>query len=591
MVTADRRTRRRLAAWMLVLAIVLSSFVVRLVDIQVVRAAELAEEAEARRSIPITIQGARGDIVDASGVVLADSVFRYDITVSPRFVKDFRQTDEATGERLTVTVDQALASVAAIVEGDAAAMRAEIDAQLAENPQDDHAYLARRVTPEQYQAVRALGIPWVYDDRIPARTYPNGQIAGNLVGFLGTDGPQTGLEFRLNDCLEATDGSATFERGADGVRLPGTTVVSQESVDGGTLHLTIDADVQWFAQQAIAEQGSTIGAEWATAVVVRVADGHIIAAADWPTVDPNDVNGTAPDNLGSRVFTWPYEPGSTMKSATFAALLDSGAASLTDRIIAPQRYPTIDGFVIVDAVDTGDTRYTVAGALMNSSNTGTSVLSERLSLQQRYDYLTRFGFGDQTAVDFLGEEPGRVPDPTTVDAHNAIVQLFGQGMLATSAQVASLYQTLANDGVREPLTLVTGCTHPDGTVTHQPPTEGTRVVSERAARGVTSVLEQVATRSYLSSLLTIPGYRVAAKTGTAEVFENGRYGANRIVTVAGYAPADDPQYVVVVTYGKPTTMKVSAAAAPTFRSIMTQVLKTFRVPPSSGSAPDVALTW
>ncbi|OYX58406.1 MAG: hypothetical protein B7Y93_01660 [Micrococcales bacterium 32-70-13] len=591
MVTVESRTRRRLAAWMLILAIVLSAFVVRLVDIQVVRAEQLAQESEARRSIPTTIHGARGDIVDARGVVLADSVFRYDITVSPRFVADFRRTDPDTGDRVTVTVAEAMASVAAIVEGDPIAMLTDIQAQLAENPQDDHAYLARGVTPEGFEQVRELGIPWVYWERIPARTYPNGQIAGNLVGFLGTDGPQTGLEYRLNDCLEATDGEATYERGADGVKLPGTTVVAQDAVDGGTLRLTIDADVQWFAQQAIAERATEIGAEWATAVVVRVSDGHLIAAADWPTVDPNNVNGTAPENLGSRVFTWPYEPGSTMKSATFAALFDSGAATLTDQIIAPRRYSTIAGFQIGDAVDTGDTRYTAAGVLMNSSNTGTAVLSERLSLQQRHDYLRAFGFGEPTDVGFLGEEPGTVPDPSSVDGHTAFTQMFGQGMSATSAQVASLYQTLANGGVRAPLTLVTGCERADGTVTNLPPSEPERIVGESAARDVISTMELVVTQGYLTSQLTIPGYRVAAKTGTAEVYENGAYGRERIVTVAGTAPADNPQFVVVVTYGKPDTMRVSAAAAPTFRSIMTQVLKTFRVPPSTAPAPSIPLTW
>lgn len=591
MVTAERRTRRRLAAWMLVLAIVLSAFVVRLVDIQVVRAEQLSQESEARRSIPITIHGARGDIVDARDVVLADSVYRYDITVSPRFVRDYPRTDETTGAKVTRTVAESLAALAPIVGGDAAAMLVDIQSQLAVDPEDDHAYLARGVTPEAFEQVRELGIPWVYWERIPARTYPNGQIAGNLVGFLGTDGPQTGLEYRLNDCLQATDGSATYERGADGVRLPGTTVVAQDAVDGGTLHLTIDSDVQWFAQQAIGEQATAIGADWATAMVVRVSDGAIVAAADWPTVDPNDVNGTDVLNLGSRIFSSPYEPGSTMKSLTFAALLDAGLISPTEQVLVPGRYPTIPGYSITDAWAHDTLRYTAAGILSNSSNIGTSMLSERLSAQQRHDYLAAFGMGTQTAVDFLGEESGSLQDPTTIDAHSVYTQMFGQGVTVTSAQVASAYQTLANGGVHVPLTLVTGCSHADGTVTHLPPLESQRAVSEQAANTTIEMLETVVTDGALSRQLSIPGYRVAAKTGTGEVAENGEYGSERIVSVAGLAPADDPQFVVVVTYGKPDTMKTSAAAAPTFRSIMTQVLKTFRVPPSTVPAPSIPLTW
>ena len=589
--TAERRARRRVAAAVLVIAMVLGAFVVRLVDIQVVRAEQLSDESEARRSIPSPLYGARGDIVDASGVVLADSVYRYDVAVSPQFVEDYQLTDPETGERTQHTVAEALEAIALLIGADALDLRADIDAELAVDPRDDHAYLARRVTTEAFQAIRALRVPWVYFERQPSRTYPNGQVAGNLVGFLGTDGPQTGLEFRLNDCLEASNGSSTYERGADGVKLPGTTVVQQEAIDGGTLHLTIDADVQWFAQQTIAEQAMAIGADWATAWVVRVGDGHVIAAADWPTVDPNDVNGTAPENLGSRSFSEPFEPGSIFKAMTFAGLLDAGVTTPGEQLVVPGRLPTIANLSITDAWAHGDLRLTSTGVLMRSSNIGTSILSSRLSAQQRHDYLSAFGIGEQTAVDFLGESAGRLRSAESIDGHGALTQMFGQGVTATSAQIASAYQALANGGVRQPLTLVSGCEHPDGTMTHTPETGGVRAVSEAAADTTVAMLESVATDSSIASLISIPGYRVAAKTGTAEVAENGRYTDERIISVAGLAPADDPQFVVVVTYGRPDTMKTSSTAAPTFRSIMTQVLKTFRVPPSTVPAPSIPLTW
>lgn len=584
-------TRRRLAIVVLTIVVVVVAFVVRLVDIQVVRADQLAQESEARRSIPATLYGARGDILDRSGVVLADSVYRYDITVSPRFVSDYRLVDPQTEVISAHTIEEALAGVATITGQDAGALRAIIDAELAADPDDDHAYLLRRVTTEMFQAVQALRVPWIYFEKQPSRTYPNGQVAGNLVGFQGTGGPQTGLELGLDECLQATDGNATYERGADGVRLPGTTVVEQAAVDGGTLHLTIDADVQWFAQQAIARQGEAIGADWATAMVVRVSDAAIIAAADWPTVDPNDVNGTSPDNLGSRIFSSPYEPGSTMKSMTFAALVDAGLTTTDEQVLVPGSYPTIPGYFIKDAWSHGDLRLTTTGVLMNSSNIGTSILSSRLSVEQRHDYLEAFGIGEQTAVDFLGESNGSLQGPATIDGHSAFTQMFGQGVTATSAQVASAYQALANGGVRLPLTLVAGCEHSDGSMTHTTAGEGVRAVSEVAADTTIAMLESVATDGAIANLVSIPGYRVAAKTGTGEVAENGRYGAQRIVSVAGMAPANDPQFIVVVTYGKPDTMKTSAAAAPTFRSIMMQVLKTFRVPPSTQPAPRLPTTW
>ncbi len=588
---ADRRARRRVAASVLIVALVLGGFVVRLVDIQVVRAEELSQESEARRSIPSPLYGARGDIVDSNGVVLADSVYRYDVTVSPRFVEDYRLADPETGALTQHTVDEALAAIGQLVGADPIALRAGIDAELAADPADDHSYLARRVTTETFQAIRELRVPWVYFERQPSRTYPNGQVAGNLVGFLGTDGPQTGLEFRLNDCLEATNGSSTYERGADGVKLPGTTVVQQEAVDGGTLQLTIDADVQWFAQQTIAEQATAIGADWATAWVVRVTDGHVIAAADWPTVDPNDVNGTDPSNLGSRSFSEPFEPGSVFKAMTFAALLDAGLTTPGEQVLVPGRLPTIANYSITDAWAHDDLRLTSTGVLMRSSNIGTAILSARMTAQQRHDYLAAFGIGEQTAVDFLGESNGVLRDAESIDGHGTLTQMFGQGVTATSAQIASAYQALANGGVRMPLTLVEGCEHPDGTVTHLPATEGVRAVSESAADTTIAMLESVATDSAIAARVSIPGYRVAAKTGTAEVAENGRYTDERIISVAGVAPADNPQFVVVVTYGRPDTMKTSATAAPTFRSIMTQVLKTFRVEPSASPPPRLPITW
>lgn len=589
--TTDRRIRRRVTATVLVMVIIVASFVVRLVDIQVVRAAELATEAEARRSIPQTLQGLRGDIVDRNGIALADSVYRYDITVSPRFVGDYTLADPETGERTKHTVWEALTAIAELTDSDPLELLERIEAALAENPESDHAYLVRRVPTDVFQAVRDLRVPWVYSERIASRTYPNGQVAGNLVGFLGTDGPLTGLERSVDDCLGAVDGSSTFERGADGVRLPGSTVVHQEPIDGGTLHLTIDRDVQWFAQEALAEQATALGADWATALVVRADDGQIVAAADWPTVDPNDVNDADAENRGSRIFTWPYEPGSTMKSVSIASLIDAGETTPSEKVTVPNSYETINGWRIRDAVAHNGLRLTTAGVLMNSSNIGTSLLGERLTFAEREDYFRSFGFGEPTAVGFLGEEGGTVRSADTIDGHGAYMQLFGQSISVTSAQMAQAYQIIANQGVRAPLTLVTGCERTDGEVTHTPASEGERVISEKAATQTVQMLESVVTESYLGPQLTVPGYRVAAKTGTAEVPINGVYTSERIVSVAGMAPAEDPEFVVVVTFGRPDTMKTSAAAAPTFQQIMTQVLKTFRVAPSTQPPPRLPTTW
>lgn len=576
-----RLTRRRLALTIVGLFIVVLLFSVKLVDIQVVRAAELNKQSLGKRSVAVPIYGERGEIVDANGVLLASSVDRYDITASPKVMNSLR-----TAEKHPLDIAPQIADLAAATGETAEAITAALDAK----PDSDFAYVAKAVTLDVRDAVIKLHVPWVYTQLHPSRTYPNGAVAGNLVGFNGTDGPQAGLELSYDKCLASTQGTSTYEKSKDGVMLPGSQVTTKPAANGGTLKLTIDADFQWFVQEQVASQAQATGSDWATAVVVRVSDGHIMALADYPSVDPNDVNGVPNTALGSLAFSTPYEPGSTFKPMTVAMLIDQGKAAIDSQIIAPGRIYFPDGHYIKDVWAHSDLRMTVAGVLMNSSNTGISVLSDRLSKDTRYDYLKKFGIGEKTGA-FPGESAGFLRPTKQWDQVTNYNVAFGQGVSATSAQMASVYQTLGNNGVRMPLTLVEGCTLPDGTVTDLPATTGTRVVSEYAADQTVLALESIVTKSALSKALTIPGYRIAAKSGTAEVAENGEYTNDRIVSLAGLIPAENPEYAIVVTLGKPDTVKSSAAAAVPFRNIMTQIIKTFRIEPSPTPSPDIPVAW
>jgi cell division protein FtsI (penicillin-binding protein 3) len=586
-VNTPRSTRARMALTIVAVFLVVTVFTIRLIDLQIVRAGDLSAAAVTNRSIPLTSYGTRGEIVDTNGVVLADSVDRFDITVSPMDVADFKRTDD-NDVTVTVTVADALAEIAALTGQSVD----ELNAPIAANPDGNFAYLTQGVKLDVFTAVRELGIPWVSNELRPSRTYPNGAIAGNLVGFIGTDGPQAGIEMTENECLASTNGTSTYERGADGVRIPGSTVTTTEPKDGGTVKLTIDRDLQWFVQEALEKQAVATGSDWATAVVVRISDGHLMSVADYPTVDPNDVNSADVAALGSLAFSTPYEPGSTFKPMTVASLIDAGTISTGTKLSVPGAY-NVSGGQITDSWAHDTLQLTTAGVIMNSSNIGISLLSETLNKQARHDYMVKFGIGAKTAVGFNGESAGSLKDAVDWDPVTDKTVQFGQGVSATSVQVASLYQTLGNGGVKLPLTLVESCTNADGTVTDLPSAEGVQVVSESAADATVQMMETVVTDGWLSNVLTIPGYRVAAKTGTAEVFsEDGSgYSGERIVSVAGVAPADDPQYAVVVTLGKPDTIKTSGAAAPTFTEIMTQVLKKYRVVPSGTPAPSIPLTW
>ncbi len=574
-----RRSRIRITFAVMTVFAVVALFIVRLVDIQIVRADELNAQALEKRAQELDLYGVRGDIVDTNGAALATSVERYDITASPK---------SALGRQNAATLlNDELTRIAAITHQDPAALLAALSA----DPESDFAYLTQGVTLDVFQAVRDLEIPWVYFELRPSRVYPNGELAGNLVGFIGTEGPQAGLELGEDECLAATNGTATYEKGEDGTRLPGSFVTVEEPKDGGTLQLTIDRDLQFYVQQRMAQTYNELGAEWTTAVVMRVSDGHLMAVVDYPTVDPNDPSTARRDALGSRAFSWPYEPGSTMKALTAAMLIDSGTADPYSQVVAPGRIYLSDGGYIKDAWPHDDIRFTLTGALVNSSNTAFSILSSGLDAETRHEYMLKFGLNAATDVGFQWESDGLVHPADEWDERTNLAVTFGQGLTLTTVQLASAYQALGNGGVRLPVRLVEGCEHPDGTVTVPSNGEPVRVVSEQAARQTLDMMENVVSVGSNHPLLAIGGYRIAAKSGTAEVAENGVYGDKTVISFAGLAPAENPQYVVVVTAGIPTSMYNSAAIATTFHDVMAQTLTQFRVVPSGQPSPSLPLNW
>lgn len=355
--------------------------------------------------------------------------------------------------------------------------------------------------------------------------------------------------------------------------------------------MTIDSDLQWFAQKVIHARATELGAQWATALIVQIDNGHILAAADWPSVDPNNVDGSKVDDMGARLFSSPYEPGSVFKPMTIASMLDQGLTTPYDKFTVPSRFKVAEGKFISDSFDHGVIQRTTTGILVDSSNIGMNILAKDLGKKERYDILTSFGVGNPTAVSFLGEDPGYIAKPEVVDNVTKFTEIFGQGVTATSAQIASIYQTLGNNGLRMPLTLVAGCEQTDGTLTDQPSTEGVQVISEEAADLTVSMMEAVARRGGLAAPVAVPGYRIAIKSGTAEVARNGVYSDDRIISVAGVAPAENPRYAVVVTYGLPQSERSSYAAASSFAKLMGQTLKYFRVPPSSGKPDNLPIEW
>ncbi|WP_159499648.1 penicillin-binding protein 2 [Microbacterium sp. 18062] len=578
---STRSPRRRTVVALAVVLAVLVVFVVRLVDIQVVNAREHVEDsvniATGGKNV---LYGTRGSIVDTNGQTLAGSILQYDVQLDPSNVGPVTRTD-ANGDTVEVDWPTIAAEIGAITGQSAEDVQKIVSDTLAVNPDSQYAVLATGLSTEKYRALVDLGLPFLTPTQHPARTYPDGAVAGNLVGFVGSDGtPLEGLESSQDSCLAATDGERVFQRGKDGVVIPGTETETP-AVDGGTLTLTIDRDLQWYLQQLIAEQTQNQGAQHGQIMVVEAKTGKIRAAAEYPTVDPNNVSATDESDRSSRIFRGTFEPGSTFKALTAAMAIDSGVATPTSTVVASGRETFPNGARITDALSHGATTYTLAGVLIDSSNVGISKFAEMVPAETRYDYLQRFGIGQVSAVGFPGEETGVLRPVAEWDNQTFYNTSFGQGVSTTLPQLVGAYQAIANDGLKVPLSLVESCTLADGTVEETDAGPPTQVVSSSSAEQVQQMLENVFVQGSLSKALAIDGYRVAGKTGTGEISEGGTYKSGvYFTTLIGFAPADDPEYVVAVTLDQPTGVRSSAANAAAFQQAMTQVLKTFRVMPS-----------
>lgn len=592
MTTATSRSpRRRTVVALAVVLIVLVAFVVRLVDIQVVNAREHVDDSLSMGlQSSRTLYASRGPIVDANGTPLATSINRYDVQIDPSLAVEGVETYE-DDQTVTTSWPELAGRIAAVLGMSTDDVQKTVADALADNPDSQYAVVAKAVSTEQYRALADLGLPFLSFPPQAGRVYPDGAVGGNLLGFVGSDGQAlAGLESADDSCLASTDGKVVFQRSPSGVVLPGTEVVTQPAADGGTLKLTIDRDLQWYLGQLIAEQVQNTGSLRGTITVVEAKTGKIRALAEYPTVDPNDPTASPNGDRYSAAFKDTNEPGSTMKGITAAIGLDSGSFDASTTVTASSFENFPDGARVSDSFAHPENRYTLTGVLIDSSNVGISKFGEMIPLDTRISYLQKFGLTQPTAVGFPGESSGILRDPSEWDKQTFYNTTFGQGLAVTVPQLAGAYQTIANGGVRMPLSLVESCTAADGTVTDVPDAQGERVVSDDAARTVSQMLENVATQGTLADQVAIPGYRVAIKTGTGEKTDRdtGAYKSDAyFTTMIGFAPADDPQYVVEVNLDEPRTVKSSAATAPAFQKALTQVLKTYRVIPSGTTTPEL----
>jgi len=558
----------------------------KLVEYQVVEAPSINAESLSRRSITTTIPAIRGDIVDRNGKILATTDISYNINVDPTLVLPFNRS--VNGVDTQISVDQVTQELAAALKMQPQDVAAKLKGT------SHFSQVAKEVDGITYLKIKQLGIPWVYTEQVPHRVYPNGALAGSLLGFMGADNtPLEGLEYSQNKCLAGVNGNETFQRGVDGIKIPGTADVKVAPQNGGTLKLTIDADLQYYAQQVMAQYVRSERADWGSAIVVEAKTGKILAAAEAPSVDPNNPTGVTADNRSSRIFRATFEPGSTIKTVTAATAIDQGVATPTSQVIAPQTAYVLGNYRISDSHQHPNERLTLQGILIESSNTGIIQIGIKVPYATRYNYWQNFGLGTPSQIGFPGEAGGEV-HATAPDGASVYTSMFGQAMTVTPLQTAFIYQTFANGGVRLSPQLLSSCTAADGTVSAaQKVAAPVRVLKTSTASQIVAMLENnVVQKGGVGSTAQIPGYRIGGKSGTAQIADGkGGYGLLHAISFIGVAPAEDPQYVLAVTIYKPRTVSNSIGATPPFKMILEQVLRMFRVPPSTGKTPNIPARW
>jgi cell division protein FtsI (penicillin-binding protein 3) len=566
---------------MLALLLVISG---RLFLVQGLDAGGMAEAAVTQRTVVQQLPSTRGEILDANGKVLAQSIISYDITASPKnntAAETFKRRNLQTDTLEDVSRDQGISELAGVLALDETTVREALTGT------GDFNYVAKGVTPDIEARVMDLGLPGIYAQPTSQRVYPLGAVGGSIVGFLGSDGaPLAGVEQTLNDQLTGTDGQRTYQRGANGIVIPTAPDEIQPAVNGQSVKLTINSDIQYYAQQAISNQVKKFSAQWGNIVVIEAKTGKVIALAEDSTVDPNNPGGTDATNRGARSVTAAIEPGSTEKTVTAAAAINEGKVTPLSHILVPPTYTT-NGETFSDAFTHGTEQRTFAGIIGDSMNTGTVMVGEQLSKQQRYDYLHNFGVGQATGIPLPGENAGILAQPDQWDGRQEFTVLFGQGVSQTPLQTAMIYQTIANKGVRLQPQLVESYIDPDGTEHKVNPQPGTNVISESSAQDVKDLLESVVTVADAKDV-KVPGYRVGGKTGTAEApRDNGIGFDGYTASFVGMAPMEDPQFVVLVTVQRPQGDIYGISQAPVFNSVMGQVLHSYNVPPST--TPSVGL--
>lgn len=568
---------------------VFSIFAAQLLRIQGFDASAVADEAVEQRTEKVQIPALRGKITSSDGVVLASSRARETVVADPTAVCTYKQKDKKCGAATKgVALDLAANALSPLLGRTVDDLRAKLGGT------GQYQVLDRKVSPLTWRKIAKLGIPGIYKDSaeaVPERVYPQGPTSASLVGYVTDDGAAGGgLESMMDKALKGTPGRSVFEKAPDGSKIPGGRQGGVKAVDGEDVTLTVNSNIQWYAQNAIAQQMAKMGGQSGTAVVTNAKTGKVLALASYPTYDPNDI-GRAKGSLVNKALSDVFEPGSTAKVMTVAAALEDKKVTPDQPVVIPNRMKRFD-VSFKDSHDHPTLNRTVGGTLAESSNIGTILIGETLEPKRLEEYYRTFGLGSKSGMGFPGESAGLLAPAEKWSGTQRSTVMFGQGLSVTAIQAASVFQTIANGGMRMTPSLIEGTTAADGTFTKAVAKPGTRVTSEDTATKVNAMLEGVVSKEGTAPEAQIPGYRVAGKTGTADFYDAklGKY-SGMTASFIGYAPADDPEIVVAVIIQRPNaSIYGGTVAGPVFHDVMTYALQELKVPPTGTTKDAITIS-
>ncbi|HEX9966377.1 MAG TPA: penicillin-binding protein 2 [Solirubrobacterales bacterium] len=535
--TIERRIGLLFAGFLLCFLVV----AVRAVWVQGVRGPQLASEAAYQQTETIEVPGLRGGLLDRYGNPLAVSEDAATIYATPYQVKD------------PVSAAQRLAR---ILDADREELLRSLTAD------SGFSYVAKKVDLPTAARIERLELPGIGQLPDSRRTYPQGELAAQVLGVVGDeDEGRTGLEVGEEDALAGSDGERRIVKDALGEAIRLETV--SEASDGEDVRLTLDPAIQKETEAALAGVGEAFAPKGATAIVMDPRDSDVLAMANWPPVDPSDLSEAETEDLLNRATGFTYEPGSTFKAFTVAAALE-------DKKVTPDSSFTLEPTIqvadrtIEESHPRGTETLSVAEILAHSSNVGAVTIGLGLGSERFSRWIERFGFGRPTGVRYPGEEQGIVPALENYSGSTMGNLPIGQGLSVTPMQMMAAYAALANGGILRPPRLIDSVGGEP-----EPRQKGKRIIDPSVAAEVRTMLEGVLAPGGTASEVSVPGYTLAGKTGTAEVAENGTYSDTKFVaSFIGFAPAQNPRLLVAVVVDQPQgEIYGGTVAAPAFGQI------------------------